>query len=44
MEYLYSDNTGHVLMDMQTYDQISVSDELIGESMKFFKPNTPLTT
>ena len=43
MEYLYSDNTGHVLMDNQTYDQITASDELIGESIKFFRPNTPLT-
>jgi len=43
MEYLYSDKTGHVLMDNQTYDQITASDELIGESIKFFKPNTPLT-
>ena len=43
MEYLYSDNTGHVLMDNQTYDQITASDDLIGEAIKFFKPNTPLT-
>ncbi len=43
MEYLYSDNTGHILMDNQTYDQITASDELIGEAIKFFKPNTPLT-
>ncbi|HUW20589.1 MAG TPA: elongation factor P [Sedimentisphaerales bacterium] len=43
MEYLYSDNTGHVLMDNQTYDQIIVSDDLIGESIKFFSPNTTLT-
>ena len=42
MEYLYSDKTGHVLMDSQTYDQITASDELIGEAIKFFKPNTPL--
>jgi len=43
MEYLYSDNTGHILMDNQTYDQITASDELIGEAIKFFTPNTPLT-
>jgi elongation factor P len=42
MEYLYSDNTGHILMDNQTYDQTAVSDDLIGESIKFFRPNTPL--
>lgn len=44
MEYLYSDDTGHVLMDNQTYDQVTVSDDLIGESIKFVKPNTTLTT
>jgi elongation factor P len=44
MEYLYSDSSGHILMDTQTYDQITVADDLIGESIKFFKPNTPLTT
>jgi elongation factor P len=42
MEYLYSDKTGHVLMDNETYDQITASDELLGESIRFFKPNTPL--
>jgi elongation factor P len=43
MEYLYSDNTGHVLMDNKTYDQITVSNGLLGESIKFFKPNTTIT-
>lgn len=42
MEYLYSDRTGHFLMDNTTYDQITVSNELIGDSIKFFKPNTPV--
>src|SRR4030042_5569754 len=44
MEYLYSDNTGHILMDTQTYDQTTVSEDLVGESIKFFKPNTLLVT
>lgn len=43
MEYLYSDGMGHILMDSQTYDQITLSADLIGQSIKFFKPNTPLT-
>ncbi len=42
MEYLYSDNTGHILMDTNTYDQTIVSDDLIGESIKFFRHNTAL--
>lgn len=40
MEYLYSDSNGHVLMDTQTYDQITVPNVLIGDSIKYFKPNT----
>ena len=44
MEYLYSDSSGHILMDMQTYDQITAPDELIGELIKYFKPNTVVTT
>ncbi len=43
MEYLYSDSSGHVLMDTKTFDQIAVSDEIIGDLIKFFKPNTQLT-
>lgn len=43
MEYLYSDATGHVFMDHQTYDQVTVSDALIGDLIKFVKPNTTVT-
>jgi elongation factor P len=44
MEYLYSDNTGHILMDTKTYDQVTVTDDLIGDAIKFCKPNTVVTT
>jgi elongation factor P len=44
MEYLYSDNTGHILMDTRTYDQTTISEDLIGGVIKFFKPNTLMTT
>jgi elongation factor P len=43
MEYLYSDKNSHVFMDTTTYDQVTVSDELLGDAMKYFKPNTPVT-
>ena len=43
MEYLYSDNTGHIMMDSQTFDQITVSDDLIGEAMGYVKPNSTVT-
>ena len=43
MEYIYSDSNGHVLMDSKTFDQITVPNEIIGDLIKFFKPNTMLT-
>ncbi len=43
MEYLYSDNTGYVLMDSKTYDQVTVSGDIIGELIQYFRPNTILT-
>ncbi len=43
MEYLYFDNTGHILMDTQNFEQTTVSDDMIGSLIKFFKPNTRLT-
>jgi elongation factor P len=43
VEYLYSDNDGHVLMDLETYEQDSISKEVFGDDIKFLKPNTQLT-
>jgi elongation factor P len=43
VEYLYSDNTGHVLMDLETYEQDTISKEVFGDDIKFLKPNTQLT-
>jgi len=41
-EYLYSAGSEHVLMDMETYDQISLDDDAFGEGPKYLKPNTHL--
>ncbi len=43
VEYLYSDNEGHVLMDLETYDQNSIPKEVFGDDIKYLKPNTTLT-
>ncbi|MCS7032478.1 MAG: elongation factor P [Phycisphaerae bacterium] len=43
VEYLYSDNEGHVIMDLETYDQHHIAPEVFGEDIKFLKPNTQLT-
>ena len=41
-EYLYSSGNEHVLMDIETYDQISLDDEAFGDGPKYLKPNTRL--
>src|SRR6185312_7301940 len=43
VEYLYSDNDGHVLMDLETYDQQSIPKDVFGDDILYLKPNTPLT-
>src|SRR2546423_5461012 len=43
VEYLYSDNEGHVLMDLETYDQNTIPKEVFGNDILYLKPNTQLT-
>ncbi len=38
-EYLYSSGSEHVMMDMETYDQITLTDEAFGDGSKFLKAN-----
>jgi elongation factor P len=40
MEYLYSDPSGHHFMNQETYEQISMDDETLGETMQYLLPNT----
>ena len=42
VEYLYSDNEGHVLMDLESYEQDTIRKEVFGDDIKFLKPNTQL--
>ena len=39
MQYLYSDSDAYYVMDMETYDQIPVSTDYIGDNAKWFKEN-----
>ncbi|GGB68146.1 elongation factor P [Knoellia flava] len=39
MQYLYNDGTDYVFMDGDTYDQISVSPEIVGDAAKFMLEN-----
>lgn len=40
VEYLYSEPSGHVLMDLQTYDQNTIAKEVFGDDILYLKPNT----
>src|SRR6476660_2463496 len=42
VEYLYSDNEGHILMDLETYDQQTIPKEVFGNDILYLKPNTQL--
>jgi elongation factor P len=39
MQYLYNDGTDFVFMDPDTYDQISVSPETVGDAAKYMLEN-----
>jgi elongation factor P len=39
MQYLYAESSGQVFMDNETYDQFTLSSDLLGDSMKYIKPN-----
>lgn len=40
MEYLYSDSTGATFMDLETYDQIIVPEDVLGDALLYLAPNT----
>jgi len=41
-EYLYSSGSEHILMDITTYDQISLDDDAFGDGPKYLKANMRL--
>lgn len=43
MEYLYSDASGHVFMDQETFEQVTITAELMADAMPYLKPNTIIT-
>ena len=40
MQYLYADDAGLVFMDNETYEQVHVDPELLGEARRFLKDGT----
>lgn len=43
MQYLYKEGTEYVMMDMQSYEQLPVSEAQIGDGMKYLKENMQLS-
>ncbi len=43
LEYLYSDGSGAVFMDSETFDQLSIGQALLGDDLLYLKPNTVVT-
>jgi elongation factor P len=41
-EYLYSSGSEHVLMDTESFEQITLDDDGFGDGPKYLKPNTQL--
>lgn len=42
MEYLYSDSSGATFMDSENYEQITMPEEVLGDSLKYLRPNSKL--
>lgn len=42
MEYLYSDTEGHHFMSQETYEQVALADEVLGDALGYLLPNTVL--
>ena len=42
MEFLYNDASGYVFMDGETYDQVTLLKDFVGDQMPFVKPNTEI--
>lgn len=42
LEYLYSDSSGAVFMDNESYEQYTLMEDLLGEALLYLKPNTTI--
>jgi elongation factor P len=40
MEYLYSDGEGHHFMNQETFEQLALTDEILGDALLYLLPNT----
>ena len=39
MEYLYSDGSGAIFMDTETFEQQTLPEDVLGDALKYCKPN-----
>src|SRR4051795_4214770 len=39
VEYLYSDKDGHIIMDMDNFEQETIPKEVFGDDILYLKPN-----
>jgi elongation factor P len=43
VQYLYAEADAHVFMDMETYEEVRVPDELVGDDRVYLTPNLEVT-
>ncbi|NWF99667.1 MAG: elongation factor P [Thermoanaerobaculaceae bacterium] len=43
MQYLYSDGSGHHFMNTETFDQLTLTDEVLGDALGYMLPDTVIT-
>lgn len=43
MQYLYNDGDLYYFMDIETYDQIAINGDVVGDSLKFVQENETVT-
>lgn len=43
MQYLYSDGSGHHFMNTETFEQLTLSDEVLGDALGYMLPDTVIT-
>ncbi len=41
-EYLYSDNDGHHFMNTETYEQLQLQNDIVGDTKDYLIPNLPV--
>lgn len=42
MEYLYQDGDHYVFMDVQNYDQVNIPGDMLGDRIRFIRPNSTI--